>query len=289
MDPAQYAERLHDAEVRLARLKSLYEQWFQGLERAEPQIPRKEFERLLEELRKNQPRNTALRFRCQQLIARYITYSNYWSRVTRQIEEGTYRRGEGRGRKSPSAAHATPWELEVEVALDEGLEEKDPELQALIDLLTKDPEAEIPAEWLEPKSSKSRDTRSSPKHPPSSPLPPQKEEQFTPPPRTQFSPHPTQALPPPPSFKATSPKAPPLPQPKAPPVPQPIDYRALYERYLEARRQNNERTDNVRFERFKEEVEQMAAKLRSKHGDNRYVDFEVVIHEGKASLKPRVR
>ncbi len=92
MDVREFEQQLHEAETRLERLKALYEQWFQGMERLEPVVPRKDVERRLQVLRKNVPRNTSLRFRFQQLAQRYSTYSVYWGRVARQIEEGTYRR-----------------------------------------------------------------------------------------------------------------------------------------------------------------------------------------------------
>jgi hypothetical protein len=85
MTPGEYEHLLHDAEVRLTRLKALYEQFFQGIEKLEPTVPRKELDRVLEILRKNQPRNTALRFRTQMLTARYGTYQTYWQRIARQI------------------------------------------------------------------------------------------------------------------------------------------------------------------------------------------------------------
>ena len=61
MTPKEFEITLGDAEVQLSRLKHLYEQWFQGIERIEPQIPRKQLERTIHLLRKEQPRNTALR------------------------------------------------------------------------------------------------------------------------------------------------------------------------------------------------------------------------------------
>jgi len=84
--------RLEDIEHRVERLKSLYEQYFQGIERLEPRLERTRLHNLVQELRKSQVRNTALRFRINQLVARMNTYENYWNRTVRQIEEGTYRR-----------------------------------------------------------------------------------------------------------------------------------------------------------------------------------------------------
>lgn len=92
MDLKEFDELLHDAEVRMKRLKALYEQWFQGIERTEPAVARKDLERLFVILNREKPRNTAARFRLQQLVARYSTYTTLWGRIARQIEEGTYER-----------------------------------------------------------------------------------------------------------------------------------------------------------------------------------------------------
>ena len=118
MGPDEYEPLLHDAEVKLARLRALYEQYFQGIEKLEPTVPRKELDRAIELLKKNQPRNTALRFRLQMLGARYGTYQTYWQRVTRQIEEGTFRRDVVRAqqrRLREQAQAQRAWELDVDV------------------------------------------------------------------------------------------------------------------------------------------------------------------------------
>ncbi|MGB5192292.1 MAG: hypothetical protein WBN70_04870, partial [Polyangiales bacterium] len=106
MTPKEFEITLADAEVQLSRIKHLYEQWFQGIERIEPQIARKQMERTIHLLRKEQPRNTALRFRFQTLIQRYTTLQTYWRRIGRQIEEGTYRRDLLRARRRRDAARA---------------------------------------------------------------------------------------------------------------------------------------------------------------------------------------
>lgn len=79
-------------ENRLDRLRSLYEQYFQGIERIEPSMERNAIKRVFQHMRKSRIRNTALRFRFNQLLARLNSYETYWLRVTRQIEEGTYHR-----------------------------------------------------------------------------------------------------------------------------------------------------------------------------------------------------
>ncbi|QQR91208.1 MAG: hypothetical protein IPJ88_05605 [Myxococcales bacterium] len=99
MNVKEFEQELHDLETRVDRLKALYEQWFSGMERLEPTVPRKDVERRMQALRREIPRNTAMRFRFQQLLQKYTTYGIYWKRVARQIEEGTYRRDLLRARR----------------------------------------------------------------------------------------------------------------------------------------------------------------------------------------------
>jgi archaellum component FlaC len=94
LDPVakELTEKLDDLEQRIDRLRSLYEQFFQGIERVEPTLERDNIHRQLLELRTVKTRNTGLRFRINQMVARYTTFENYWSRVTKQIQDGTYQR-----------------------------------------------------------------------------------------------------------------------------------------------------------------------------------------------------
>ncbi len=88
----EFDTALSDLETRVDRLRALYENWFRGYEKLEPGVARKDVERRVYGLRKELPRNTALRFRYHQLYQRYTTLATYWQRTARQIEEGTYRR-----------------------------------------------------------------------------------------------------------------------------------------------------------------------------------------------------
>ena len=63
--------------------------------------------------------------------------------------------------------------------------------------------------------------------------------------------------------------------------------RSLYATYVEARKNNQERVDNVKFESLRESVQKMMPKLRERHGD-KPIDFEVVVQNGKVGLKPKV-
>jgi hypothetical protein len=81
-----------ELEVSVDRLRSLYEQYFMGIEKLEPTVPRKDVDRRIHLLRKEQIRNTALRFRFQMIVQRYNTYQTHWQRICREIENGTYKR-----------------------------------------------------------------------------------------------------------------------------------------------------------------------------------------------------
>src|SRR5690606_25322840 len=95
----EYQALLDETEQRIERLRALYEQWFQGMERLEPQKLRQDVERRARALRQSPPRNTALRFRQQTILQRLVTLSTYWDRVAREIEEGRFRRGIERARR----------------------------------------------------------------------------------------------------------------------------------------------------------------------------------------------
>ena len=92
MTPEQIDDAIEELSVRLERVRSLYEQYFMGIERLEPSIPRKDVERRLFELRKTRFQNTAKRFKFQTIVQRYNSLQQYWYRTCRDIENGTYRK-----------------------------------------------------------------------------------------------------------------------------------------------------------------------------------------------------
>lgn len=92
-DPQKELEiQLGELEERVDRLRALYEQYFMGYEKIEPGVQRKDVDRRFAMLRKVQIRNTALRFRFNVVTQKFNTYAMYWTRVCRQIEEGTFKR-----------------------------------------------------------------------------------------------------------------------------------------------------------------------------------------------------
>jgi hypothetical protein len=85
-------KEIHELEERVDRLRVLYEQYFLGFEKLEPAVPRKEVDRRFAILRKDNIRNTALRYRFNVVWQKYNTYAMHWTRICRQIEEGTFKR-----------------------------------------------------------------------------------------------------------------------------------------------------------------------------------------------------
>lgn len=298
MTPKEFEIMLSDAEVQLSRIKHLYEQWFQGIERIEPQIARKQFDRQMYALRKVQPRNTALRFRFNSLIQRYTTLQTYWRRIGRQIEEGTYRRDLLRARRRREAARAERDEQRrrrssspLELDPDEGNDVDDliADASNSVDQMLKAPK---------PGANTSSLDLDEPVLKPSDP-----EVQATPP-TTEGEGNVVRFGKPAGRAPATRPtaerarKASASASGQARKVPPPIESRSkgpgdarmrqIYESYVDAKRKNNERTDNLDYEKVAKSLKKMVPKLDRKHKGKK-IDFQVVVKDGKVGLKPVVK
>lgn len=308
---------LNDVETRVDRLRALYEQYFQGIERLEPLIPKKEVDRRLARLKKIPPRNTALRFRMQQLVQKYTTYQTYWMRVARQIEEGTYRRDllkarkrregareERRAQREGESQAPAAWEIDIDLDVDA---EVNAALGAVED------QKRAPRSPLAPPTSKRPPSPSGapPKRgsispfarPARSSVGPSREAGASPatatfgkprdPVKRPASPAASRSFDPPAGARppsATRSDRGPSPAPVPPRRPgaggsEGPDIKRVYDRYIEARKRNNERTDNVRYETIERNIKKMMPKLQQKHR-GKEIDFEVVVKDGKVGLKP---
>ncbi len=79
-------------DTKLNRLRTEYEQYFLRITKKEPLQLRGEVERLIKACNSQPIHNTATKFKLNTIIARYHTHRNYWIRVLRSIEDGTYYR-----------------------------------------------------------------------------------------------------------------------------------------------------------------------------------------------------
>ncbi|MEM7606795.1 MAG: MXAN_5187 C-terminal domain-containing protein [Myxococcota bacterium] len=267
-----------EAETDLAVLKARYDQWIQGMERVPPVRARDALDRRLRELRRNQPNNTAARFKFNSIYARWTTLSTYWARVSRQIEEGTFRRDvmkvrdRRNRRQEPVAAKAAP-EPALELDFGAGGFDFDAEIGAALDALevpkatpaaAKPAPASAAAKPVAPKAPAARSPAAAKPPPPPAAKPP------PPPPGARRPPPPPGRAPAPGTKRAGLSDG---------------DMRRVFDRYVAARKSNAERVDNVSFEKLKKRIQKMEPELRKKHGGKR-IDFEVVVKNGRVGLKP---
>ena len=109
------ARELANIEQGIKELEILYEQYFAGVEKREPIKHR---EKLIKQLRRFVNRRitqTDLRFKSQNLATRFHSYSGYWDRILRLIDEGRYVRQTTRAKSSTDVgpAEASPNDAEA--------------------------------------------------------------------------------------------------------------------------------------------------------------------------------
>ena len=91
--------RISELEMKIDRLRSMYESYFMGMERMPPNVLRRDMNRMMLELQQVPIGNAALRFRYQALSQKWVLHITYWNRTMREIEAGTYRRDMARAQR----------------------------------------------------------------------------------------------------------------------------------------------------------------------------------------------
>ncbi|MEZ4846141.1 MAG: MXAN_5187 C-terminal domain-containing protein [Bdellovibrionota bacterium] len=91
-DNEQILKDIQELARQLENLRKTYEQYFLGLVREEPEQLRKDVKALMQKHTGTPIQNASIKFQLQQSIARYNTFSTYWDRILREIEEGKYKR-----------------------------------------------------------------------------------------------------------------------------------------------------------------------------------------------------
>jgi hypothetical protein len=92
----EIAGEVDGVEKDIHELRATYELFYMGVEKLEPLTQRNILKAKLRRWQEMRPRNTALKFKVQQLKARLVSLENYWERTNRQREAGTYRRDKTR-------------------------------------------------------------------------------------------------------------------------------------------------------------------------------------------------
>jgi hypothetical protein len=85
-------ELIENVDKTMDRLKTLYEQYFLGIQKQAPSFIHNDVERKLRDLTQMNIRNTGLRYRLATMQQKFGSYNSYWRRTLRQIENGTYAR-----------------------------------------------------------------------------------------------------------------------------------------------------------------------------------------------------
>jgi hypothetical protein len=106
---------LQTIETDFKALEIAYEQYFMGIERFEPSKERQILALRLRRMVNGFITQTDLRFRLQNVNSRFQSYSAYWDRILRLIEEGRYQRQISH-MKWAEQLQPPPLELAVKVA-----------------------------------------------------------------------------------------------------------------------------------------------------------------------------
>lgn len=102
---------LDEIQQQMKELEIHYEQYFAGVEKREPLIDRKNLSRRLRQYTNRRIVWTDLKFRYQGLISRFMSYSQYWNRILRLMDEGKYHRHTAK-LNTPTAAPLKPTGLQ---------------------------------------------------------------------------------------------------------------------------------------------------------------------------------
>lgn len=278
MTPDEFDVELATLEVKLERLRALYEQYFMGVERIEPAVARKDVDRRFWLMRKVKVRNTARRFKLQTLLQRYNTLQQHWGKICRQIENGTYKRHIARVERQALTAQTKAQQAKIEsgtakaVARASSLPPPPSSTGSRAALIPPAPSPAVPSPARAPEGIASTGS--------AAPAPPR----------------PGPARPPPLPRRAPAAKAPPAParaEATKPPAPsrrgESLDTKIdrLHRELAAAQERLQPGSQAVSRKALAESLRVTEAKLRHKHA-GRDVDFQVVVKDGRVAIKPVV-
>jgi hypothetical protein len=271
--PPDIGELLDDLHNRIERVKVLYEQYFMGIEKIEPQVARKDIARNMLVLQQQYIRNTGLRFRFNTMLQKWNIYTTYWNRILREIENGTYTR---HIQKAARRAQSQGRELPRELLLPQQRHGSDPAMKKILD------EDSYPGVSTGTRPG-IRDDATDPGferiQPTAAPL-------FPAPPSATAA-RAAAAPPPPPPPRKVDPLRPPPPVPAAPPPAIPgmneDELRALHKKFVATRTMNGEQ-GRVSYETLINSLAKQVPRVLQQPGA-KGVRFEVAMQNGRAILK----
>ncbi len=105
-------DALNDLEKEIDRLKSMYEQYFLGIQKTAPAFIHNEVDRKIRDLTQANIRQTRLRYKFVTLNQKFGSYNAYWRRTLREIESGKYIRNLQKiGREAVRSGDEIPQEI----------------------------------------------------------------------------------------------------------------------------------------------------------------------------------
>jgi len=317
VNPKEIEAQVNELEERVERLRALYDQYFQGIEKIEPLTLRKDVDRRLWQLRRIKISNTVVRFRLQGIVQRYNTFQQYWMRICREIENGTYHRDLAKaaarfGEAATNTAFGRKRQAMFEKGLQKQVERQRKKQETMASLngteATSTPQGDVTAPEeaaaaspqvpfaslempaVRPSSSGASGTRLAVDLPPPSDAGKAPAGVFAGPKISPLNRNP---------FANPSAPAEPPSRPGPRPVPPPSPFRGdgelsdarlrqIYAEYVEARRQRGESTASLTYENLAKTLRSTVPQIKAKH-KVKSVDFEVVVRDGKTMIKPVVK
>lgn len=287
LDEDQIEAMLDDLKRKLDRLRVLYEQFFLGTEKTPPHQLRRDVVREMHRLTQVRIKRAALKFRFSSLQQRFNAHKAYWARSEREIEMGTYKRQTFRARqrqRDPERAdvlESTDW-LAINAVRDaqgaEAAAEAKRERIAAREREQREQRAARARQQREEDAAAAEFLRELGGDAASAPAPAGASGK-----RSAAEIRGAAAD----DVKAKAARLRALKQrmkggsgASAPADPD----RALYDRLVAAKKKLNQSTDSMSYERVRQGLEAQ----RKKYGE-RSVDFDVVVKDGKAFLKPTTR
>lgn len=88
MNKDEIKQDLDNIERKIDQLKIEYEKFFVGITKVEPVVMKNQIIQLIKKHANTQFNNVMLSFRYKNLLARFLTYQEYWNRILKLIEEG---------------------------------------------------------------------------------------------------------------------------------------------------------------------------------------------------------
>ncbi len=89
---ARYEALLSELDSAIGALQRRHELYFLGLDRKEPRQDRELMKKQIQAMKRENIRNTALKFRLNSLWNKFLSYERMWLRTILEIEEGRYHR-----------------------------------------------------------------------------------------------------------------------------------------------------------------------------------------------------